>query len=410
MPLSNPSRPPNLIFIAPSPGRLDVVACRESGRDLSSVWQEQRPLGEQSALAARLGEVLRQHALPAQTRAVLIVPPGVGGLLTLPALDDICRDAAWCRRQLELAVPFPLAEIRYGVHCGNGLARFFWLPAAWLDQQKQQLQKLGLKLEEIYPRAALFEIGRVSPGFEGALCEPAEQGELVYAFSDGRVRQAVQLPPGLDATARQVCLAGLREGGASAQEMAVQPPAWADSLPALWQDTGLAITMDAGPAALWSPFFRLAMLVAIALTVLAGALSWAIADKETAMSQAVREKKKLAAPAQRFQELDRNLREQSAVVAAMKQIDSAQTPLPMLAKFTQALPKKAWVQQMTYDGNSITVAGKGIGDDELIGLLQDAQLEAEKTRPEPVPDSNDFRLRVREKPAETPATDKGGAS
>lgn len=414
MPPSNPPRPPDLIFIAPSPGWLDVVACQTAGRDLPIVWQERQPLGEQGALAARLGDVLRQHALPAQTRAVLIVPPGVGGLAALPALAGVCREADWCRRQLELLAPYPLAEIRHGVRCGGGLAQLFWLPAAWLGQQQQQFRKLGLKLAEVYPRAALFETGCVSPGFDGVLCESSAQGELVYACRDGRVRQTAQLPPGLDATARQACLAGLREGVPPPAEMAVRAPAWGDSLPALWQDPGMAIPADGGSASLWAPFVRIALFAAAAIVVLAGALSWAIAAKEAALSQAVREKKKLAPAAQRFQELERSLREESAIVAAIKEIDAAPTPLPLLAQFTQTLPKQAWVQHMTYDGKAITMAGKGIGDDALIGLLQKAGLEAEKTRPEPVPESDDFRLRVRERPAqakeEPPAPGGGGAS
>lgn len=413
---SNPPRHPNLIFVAPAPGWLDVVACHAAGRAMQVVWQARQPLHEQAApaaLASRLAEILRQHALPAQTRAVLIVPPGTGGLLASPALDDICRDAAWCRRQLELAVPYPPAEIRYGVRCGDGLAQFFWLPKTWLDSQKAQLQKLGLNLTEVYPRAALFETGHTSPNFDGVLCEKAEQGESLYDFHNGRVRQAAQLPAGIDAAARQACLGGMRAAGggaAAVPEAAAALPAWADCLPALWQDTGLAIPADDSAAALWSPFYRLALLLAVAFTVLATALSWAIAAKESALSQAVREKKKLAQAAQRFQELDRSLREEGAIVAALAQMNDAPTPLPLLAQVTQVLPQKAWVQQMAYDGKAIVIAGKGIGDDELIGLLQGAQLDVEKTRQEPIPETNDFRLRVLRKPAAPAQPAGGGAS
>jgi hypothetical protein len=413
---SNPPPHPDLIFVAPAPGRLDVVACREAGGGLQVVWHEQRPLFEQATLPARLADILARHALPTRTRSILIVPPGTGGLLSRPALDVACRDTAWQQRQIEMAVPYPLAEIRYSVQCAQGMARIFWLPSGWLDTQKAQLGKLGLDLMEAYPRAACFEGGRLSPGFDGVLYERSEQGELIYDLRDGRVRQTASLPAGLDAESRQACLAGLRADNGNAgvsqtppQESPVGAPAWADVLPALWRETATAIPADAGGRTLWSPFFRLAMLVGVALTVLAGGLSWAIAAKEAALTQMSREKKKLGPQSLHFQELDRSLRGQGAVVAAVGQMNDAPTPLSLLARFTQALPKKAWMQQMVFDGKSLLVSGKGIGDDELIGLLREAKLEAEKTRPEPVPETDDFRLRVREPAAATEETAKAAA-
>lgn len=406
---SNPPRHPNLIFIAPAPGRLDVVACLAAGRELRIVWQECRPLPEQASLPARLGEALKLHALRPDTPAVLIVPPGTGGLFTVAATADARRDAAWCRRQLEQAVPFPIGEIRYVVQGMGDRVRFFWVPAAWLASQQAQLGKFGLKLAEVCPRALLFEGGRLSPAAAGVLVEGLPQGELLYAFAEGSVRQAASLPPGTDAEARRACLAGLHEiDGAAPRETDAALPSWDASLPALWRASDLALPAASGAAALWSPFFRLALLVAIVATALAGVLSWGIAAKEEALRAAVREKKKLAPQSARFQALDRSLREEEAVVDAVARVGATGTPLPLLARLTRLLPPQAWVQRLSFDGKAIVVAGKGIGDAELIRLLDAADLAAEQMRQEPVTDTEGFRLRIMEKPQAEPAT--GGES
>lgn len=403
---SNPPRYPNLIFIAPAPGWLDVVACLATGRELRIVWLERRPLLDQASYLPRLGEILKLHALRPDTQAVLLAPPGTGGLLELAAPANACRDAAWCRRQLELAVPFPIGEIRYAAHCVGDRARLFWLPAAWLAGQKAQLGKLGLKLAEVCPRAQLFEGGRLSPAASGVLVERLPQGELLYSFAAGQVRQAAALPAGIDAEARRACLAGIHEAGAAApQEMEATLPSWEESLPALWREPGLAVAAESGPMALWSPFLRLAMLLAVVATVLAGALSWGITAKEEALRAAVRENKKLAPQGARFQELDRSLREEEAVVTAVGKLNETATPLPLLARLTGVLPRNAWVRQLVFDGKSIVVSGQGIGDAELIRLLREADLEAEQMRQEPVTEAEGFRLRVMEK-TKTEKTDK----
>jgi hypothetical protein len=401
---SNPQGYPNLVFIAPAPGWLDVVACLASGRELRIVWQERRPLPEQASFLPRLGEILKAHALRPDTPAVLLVPPGVGGLLAVAAPANAWRDAAWCRRQLELAVPFPFGEIRHAAQGGGEGVRLFWVPAAWLAGQKTQLAKFGLKLAEVCPRARLFEGGRLSPAAAGVLVERLPQGELLYDFAAGVVRQAAALPPGIDAEARSACLAGVHAAGNVApQELEAALPPWEESLPALWREPGLSIPADGGAAALWSPFFRLAMLLAVVATVLAGALSWGIAAKEEALRAAQREKRKLAPQGVRFQELDRSLREEQAVVDAVARLNATGTPLPLLARLTQVLPKNAWVQRLTFDGKAIVAAGKGIGDDELIRLLEEAGLAAEQMRQEPVTATEGFRLRIMEKPQAEPA-------
>lgn len=354
---------------------------------------------ELASFPSRLGEILKLHALRPDTPAVLLVAPGTGGLLSLAASAGAWRDAAWCRRQLELAVPFPEAEIRHAASGDGDQARFFWVPAAWLAAQQAQLGKFGLKLAEVCPRARLFEGGRLSPAASGVLTERLPRGELLYAYSAGHVRQAAALPPGTDDEARRACLAGLHDaGGAAPRETEATLPPWDESLPALWREPGLSIAADGGTAALWSPFFRLAMLLAVVVTVLAGVLSWGIAVKEEALRAALRERKQLAPQGLRFQELDRALRAEQAAVEAVRGLDAAGTPLPLLARLTQVLPKTAWVRQLTFDGKSIVAAGKGIGDDELIRLLREAGLAAEQMRQEPVTESEGFRLRIMEKP------------
>lgn len=391
----NSIRSPNLIFIAPSPGWLDVVACAESRRGLQIAWQARQPLGDEAAFFPRLADILKQHAVHPHTRAVMIAPPGVGGLLVNPAIENACRNPAWCRRQLELALPYPLAEIRYGMRCIGAQIQFFWVPQAWLDSQKSVLQKFGLKLEEVLPRALLFEAGASAAATEVVLSERFQSGELLYCLRGGHVHQAVALPPELDGPARTAYLNGMAAGHAAPiAEAAAALPAWAERLPELWRDAELAIALDTTTASLWRPFFRLALAVAAVTMALAGFLAWETTRQEETLAAALRESKSLAQSVKRFQELERSLREEGAVVAAVGQMNRSPTPLPLLAQFTKILPKEAWVQHLVFDGKSMVVSGKGIGDDALSKLLQGANLEAIQMRQEPAAETNDFRLRV----------------
>lgn len=399
---SNSIRHPNLIFIAPFPGGLDIVACAENWRSMQVVWHERRPLAEQASFLPCLSDILKQHALPANTRTVMIVPPGVGGLLVSPAIENACSNAAWCQRQLELSLPYPLAEIRYGMRCAGDLIQFFWVPNDWLNSQKATLQKFGLKLEEVFPRALLFETGQPSPAPESVLSERFVAGELLYCLRGGHIHQALALPAGLDESAHETYLNGIAASSANpAQAAVVSLPAWNERLPALWNDIELTVAGDATAGSLWSPFFRLAMIVIVVAAALAGFLAWQMGNQEEALTNALREKKRLAQPVQRFQELDRLLREEGAVVAAVGKMNNSSTPLPLLTQFTRILPKDAWVQQLVFDGKAMVVSGKGIGDAELIGLLQGANIEVIQMRQEPVAETKDFRLRILGKPEPT---------
>lgn len=396
-----------------------MIACAENWRGLNVLWQAQQPLSDTAALLPRLADILKQHALPSPLRTVFIAPPGIGGLLVSPALAQASRDDAWCRHQLEHALPYPIADVRHGRRQIGEQIQFYWVPLEWLNRQKALLQKLGLQLDSVFPRALLFETSlptsSASPANPALLSEAFATEEWLYGLHAGRLQHAVAIPAGLDATARAAYLSGMTGGDAPALATpatltiqttpAVRPP-WPDRLPALWQNLDLTIAVDAATESLWRPFYRLAIAVAVVTTVLAAALNWVLENQETALAQALRDKKSLTAAMQRFNDLERAVRDESTIVAAVSDMNAAPTPLPLLLRFTQILPKTAWVHHLVFDGKSMVVAGKGIGDAELIGLLQGANLEAMQMRPEPVTETDSFRLRVLEKPE--PAS--GGAS
>ncbi len=398
----------DLVFIAPIPGRLDLIACQESGRRLHVQWHESRTIADDASVQTCLAEILGLHALNLDTRAVLISPAGTGGLFSRPALHSTCRKDSWIKHQLSLSVPYPATEIQYSICCIDGQARFFWLPAAWINSQKSILEKFGIKLCEVYPRALLFE--SAASGKSGLLSEHTCSGEMLYDLRDGCVQQAIVLPLGIDADARTACIASAHGGntGQSIQPQdnivqitTVSSPVWADCLHKLWMNPQQAVPIDRGAFAIWSPVFRIAVWLILAFSVIAGLTAWRISEVETALTNAVREKKKHIEPSKRFIELERALREKEAVIAATKNMNASPTPLPLLAELTRILPPTAWLQQMTFDGKLITVFGKGIGDDELIKILQDEKFWVEKMRQEPVLESNDFRLRIGEKPSST---------
>jgi hypothetical protein len=401
----------DLIFIAPIPGGLDLIACQESGQRLLVQWHESRSIADDASVQTCLAEMLGQHALNPDTSAVLLAPPGTGGLFARPALDTACRTDAWIKHQLGLSVPYPLTEIQHSVHCRDGLARFFWLPTAWINSQKSMLAKLGLKLCEIYPRGLILEPG--DSGLNAYLIEHTCNGEILYDLRNGLVQQAIKLPQGIDADTRKACIAAMygdigQPGGQPGNliETVVSNPVWADCLDKLWRNPQLAVCIDHGLGSIWSPVLRIAVLLVLASAVIAGLLSWRISETEDALTNALREKKKHIEPSKRFIELERSLREKESVIAATKNISSAPTPLHLLAELTRILPATAWLQQLTFDGKLITVSGKGISDDALIKILQDEKFWVEKMRQEPVLETNDFRLRIGEKPSSS----EGGKS
>ncbi len=407
---SRSPRYPDLLFISPALEQLEVVACLETKRDLQILWHESRQLPEQASLQSRLIEIGKLHVLLPETRTVLLVPPGIGGLFSSPSTAAASANPGWCMRQLELFVPYRINEIRYIVRYADGLAQFFWIPATWLDNQIILFNKLGLKLSEIYPRALLLEGSLSGSGYSGILSEKLKRGEFLYEFDRGHVCQAMLRPVETDL---QESHASLGARGKDSHELTVTQrqgaPNWEKDLPVLWWNTQLSLPVSSDRLSLWSPFFRIAAVMVLILATLIGVLNWQITAKEEVLAKATRERKTLSETAKRFSDLEQTLQGNGAIVTAIKNINAAPTPLTLLAELTRILPKKAWVQQLTFDGKSIVVSGQGIGDEELIVLFQDAGFSVEKMRQEPIEQNNEFRLRVAEKPKSAEAI-SGGAS
>lgn len=337
----------NLLFLALAPGTLDVIGCVENWRGLRVLWEERQSLPEATAAAARITEIAQRHALHPEARAVLLVPPGIGGILTRPGDCRAFRDPVWRQRQLELALPYAAADLLFDAHHIGNEVRFFWLPKDWVVAQKNALRKFGLRLEAVCPRELLNE--------------------------------------------------------STAESAPSAAPVWQEALPVLWQRGELSIEPDLRPSARWRPFLRAATALLALAAIPLGVLSWKIAATEESIAAQAREKRQMAQKLKRYEELDRVLREEGAAVAAVGKLDAAPTFLTLLARFTQALPKEAWIGQMVFDGQSIVVSGKGISDADLMNRLQDAPFEAILMRQEPVADSDDFRLRIIGKPPAPPA-------
>lgn len=400
----------NLLFIAPALEQLDVVACVEGKRDVQVLWHESRQLPEHAALQSRMVEIGKLHVLLPETRTALLAPPGIGGLFSGPASAEACADPGWCARQLELFVPYQISEIRYTVRYRDGLAHFFWIPVTWLENQVILFKKLGLKLTEVYPRALLLECSLGGSGYSGMLSEKLARGEFLYKFDRGCIGQAVVLPAEADPQVRQDSLGATGSAGHELTVTQIQGPLnWEKDLPVLWRNTELSIPVTSDRLLLWAPFFRIAAAMVLVLATLMGLLSWQITAKEEALAKAIRERKSLAESTKRFNDLEQKLRGNGDSVAAIKKINAAPTPLTLLAELTRILPKKAWVQQLTFDGKRIVVSGQGIEDEELIGLFQNAGFPVEKMRQEPAEQNNGFRISIAEQP-KSAETNPGGAS
>lgn len=353
-----------------------------------------------AGLGQAMRSLLERHPLGRETALACLVPPGVGGFLLLPTPRDPSRDHAWIKRQLSMALPFPAEAVQYRAYYRDGWAEIFWVPNDWIKTQREFFAGLGLRLTELYPRAALFlDQAELTSGVPICLAEGMGNGGAWYCFEHGRVRKSLWLPTGdaqSFATAGAVICDGAREG-----EVKMEAGATLGRMLALWESGDEALCVNTAAWSVWKPFVVPLLTMGVLLVGLAGGVAWKNAEMERTQRAMLRESRELASVAPRFSEFERAVREEKARVAALRVLDDSPMPYETLRRVVELLPERAWVRRMVFDGISLSITGTGGEEVDLLRYFNEGGLEATPVRQE-TPASDTFEIRIKPLPAAEP--------
>jgi len=373
---SSPSACPDLIVLYTGTGHLNVLAYRIGIRLKALLWRERVKCPAGVDPLAELPPMLARHALRLETPTALVADPAIGGFLLLPGPAQAQRDHVWIERQLELALPYPPRELLWRTRPGAAKLELFWLPKAWGNSQAEVLAKLGLRLDEIYPRAALLR----QEAENSAAHQPCllQEADALHVFDQGLVQRSAPLPAEAEAAARAQQLERLALGS-SAANLRKAPneseEALAQRILNLWLAGSDAIHLSVGRwagwpgGASWRPALTLSAACAALVAIAAIGLSWQNAAMENTLGGLSRDQRKLAPIAQKSAEMERSVRSDRQYLEAAKVLDRSVLPLEALNRVSAALPDKYWVQRMQFKGNTLDLAGRGGANDEVIRLL-----------------------------------------
>ena len=382
---SSQSACPDLIVLYPGAGQLHVLAYRIGIRLKAPLWRERVKCTAGVDPFAELPAVLARHPLRLETATALVADPATGGFLLLQGTAEAQRDRLWLERQLALELPYPAQELYWRTRPGAEKLELFWLPKAWGDSQAEALARFGLRLDEIYPRAALLR----QEAEKSAVQQPClfQEADALHVFDQGLVQRSAPLPAEAEAAARTQQLERLALG-ANASGVRKLPGESEDALARrileVWIDGSDAIHLPVARGILagwpggaaWRPALALTAACAAAVALAAIGLSWQNAAMESTQEGLSREQRKLAPVLQKFAEMERSVRSDRQYLEAAKLLDKSALPLEALNRVSAALPDKYWLQRVQFKGNTLDLAGRGGGNDEVIRLFGKKGIEA----------------------------------
>jgi hypothetical protein len=353
-----------------------------------------------TALSEQLGSLLRpliiSWGIKPGTPVLLATNHGLGGILTAPVkADDTTADAVDALIASQL--PHQRSEIasvaqRSGTPPNETLV-LNWLPGGWLNDVRDSLARLGLRLEESFPVAHLL----------AGVAQPAKHGRKVLVVERSHQLGLWAMRPSgeIDACAqldlRQAGLAsrlGLALMGLSAESGAtIIGSGLSESTTQLLQQAGYAPTLRepladlpvrlfqhwlSGGAGWWQspPREWLLARVTPALIGLAAMLIGSIAYLGWDTERLTDETAKLEASAEKlrpnYRRLDakqRDLLHMRSALIDNESFRTHQSALGGLAALTAVLPMGSWVSHYHSDSRTVTAEGMGIDNQTLISLL-----------------------------------------
>lgn len=402
MSVSSASVCPDLIVLHPGSGNLNVFAFRVGIRAKSLLWREKLRCAANLDVASELQGVLTRHPMHPKTTTALIADPAHGGLFTVAGPSGVARDATWVGRQLELALSFSPTELHWRTRAKAGRVEVFWLPKVWARTQIDMLARLGLCLNEIYPRAALWreEAEKTLPQQSCVFLE----NDALHSFEGGLSVRSSPLPaqPAAAANAQQLEKLAMGNSAASSTKSVSVPPddVLGQRLLGLWLDGSEAIHLETARWSVWRPALSFAAACAFVAVVAAIVLSTLNARMEKTLDELTREQRKLATVEQKFADMERSIRSDRKYVAAAKQLDASPLPLEMLNQLSAALPDKYWIQHLQFKDGALELSGRGGSNDDVIRSFGKKGIEALASVMETAPGTSDktssdgFRVKV----------------
>ena len=394
------SRCADLVIVLPLAGQVHVYAYACALRQQTLLWHE---VAAQHAgsLGAALAPLLAAHPLRLETAAVLFAEPQAGGFLLPAANADSHRDAAWMARQLQQALPYAAADLLWRSRAGSGQVELFWLPRAWVSTQVDALARVGLRLTEIFPRAALLRQEAHAQGVD-----VLQETDALHVFEAALLRRSAALPALAEDAERARSLEALALGADSAVPRHVAlaaDPNLSVRLLSLWRDGAEAIFLASAAAgrwqrwpaaAPWAPLLDVAVACLMLLLVVAGMVQWQNDGLEDDMAQMERRYRKLAPAERKYVEVDTALRRERKLSAAARALDASTTPYETLNAVSQALPQKYWIQRLQYKERALELSGRGGSNADVVAALGDKGVVAQAVGGVAADGKDSFTLRL----------------
>lgn len=415
-----------MLAISLEQGRLVAWRCVRLGlggwqvdRREEFALEQAEPSGD--ALVTPLRPLLLRWALGAGTPVVLVVPPQLGGCLSLPAPAE-AKGRDWIAPELTRLLPFAAKELDFGAtlhqRLGQPLAEVVWLPRGWLADVRSALGKLGLQLDEVLSRAQLLAplpaaiplVQRLRQRMSRQLPTlPAPQTiarlEAVgtdcayfHCYVDGAVLRSRRLALtsarelagavalelfSLDAEGVRVDALHLAGVAAEVRDLItddyrgpVHYQAQVDDLGAAfcaaWQrDVHGIWIVPSEKREIFASLYKAGYVIAGVGTVLAVALSMAASSAEEEAGQLDSDIRRLKPKYQKVVAVETQAVEMSRLAAAIDAAGSAPGPLDALYGVYEILPETAWVTRFSWraDG-ALVVAGRGLSSSEVVKRLQ----------------------------------------
>lgn len=415
-----------MLAISLEQGRLVAWRCVRLGlgawqvdRREEFALEQQEPSGD--ALVTPLRPLLLRWGLPPGTPVVLVLPPQLGGCLTLTAPAE-AKGRDWVAAELTRLLPFATKELDFGSTLrqvqGKTLAEVVWLPRGWLADVRGALAKLGLKLDEVLSRAQLLAplpaalpLGlrlrqllpkqRIDlPAVQTVATLEAVSADTAYfhCYVDGLVLRSRRLAMtssrelaaavalelfSLDAEGVRVDALQLSGLSPEVRELlsddfrgTIHFQAAATDLGAAfcaaWQRDVHGIWLMPGEKReIFASLYKAGYVIAGVGTVLAVAMSMAASSAEEEVGQLEGDARRLKPKYQKVVAVETEAVGMSRLTAAIDGASKAPTPLDALYGVYEVLPETAWVTRFSWRADGVlVVAGHGLSSVEVAKRLQ----------------------------------------
>lgn len=351
-------------------------------------------------LTAALRPTLLAWGVPTQT-PVLLVPPGdMGGVLTT-TVGKPTQITAEVERVASQSLPFAPQDLllchQTRQHDQTIQVYIAWLPKRWVDDCESTLARLGMRLDEVLPRAFLLPYASVT---SGPFIWLLQSGETITAYkivreqcqlvlntdlqSDPQAQHLLASLAALDGATAPSYLATVDDTTLLAPAAAIRQAPAPDWLALAFQRWALG---DAGwwsrptqaqTVALFAPvLIGLALLL---LTIMA-VLTWRQHQLDQANRSLEASADRLRPNHSRLESRQRELFKLQADLLQAESISKPTHPLDALALLAPALPMDSRIASYQFSPAGVVVEGYGIDNERAIKALATTRLIA---KPAPV--------------------------